>query len=402
MIRASGTAMVEPANPIEPAFAVPVTVAPHSLQQVYSILTDEEVEQPRSRLFRGLEFVGALAAAAQGTFSFGAQAAKNVALFTGIVVPEGKKLWPDRWPGYQRNLVNYAMPDLLKVPSGSVVDHKFLFFSKKDVDGLISDANLFTVTDDTGVSRPISGERAGAKPKTFVISLAFDTLDVRFERVFPVAKFGTRDTLLSLSSQAADLGAQYDSMHRWISSASPSETLQGLTRPEWDAAQKAVKTLQGTTSKLPDALKDRIKSAASGAQALLDALAPKGTPAAGKDGNTLTSDLFSKAPTGEAAVSDAASRLKDILQRLNGGVDPELFSEDAASLGKTVEDATRAMAFYRGAATTLKRLVASLQALAQASSSGDATAAATALSDIEPALEDLKRNKPSVVTLALQ
>ena len=42
--------------------------------------------------------------------SFGIQAAKNVAFLTGIVIPEGKKLWSDRWPGYQRNIVNYAMP----------------------------------------------------------------------------------------------------------------------------------------------------------------------------------------------------------------------------------------------------------------------------------------------------
>lgn len=137
MITATGRALVEAKGGgcPQPAYTLPISVVPSSLQQTFRILDDEESSQPRAWVFRSLEFAGALTTAAISAFFAPVNATKALALFTGVGIPEGKKLVPDRWPGYKSNIVAFAMPDLIKVPAASVSDHKLLFFSKKNLEG---------------------------------------------------------------------------------------------------------------------------------------------------------------------------------------------------------------------------------------------------------------------------
>src|SRR5262249_29033136 len=116
MIRAEGRAIVEPENNEQPSYTVPVSIAPQSLDQIYTILDDEGVEMPRAWTFRSLEFIGALGSAWNAAFSNSLRVSKNLGLLTGVFIPEAQKLSPDRWPGYKRNIVQFAMPDLIKVP----------------------------------------------------------------------------------------------------------------------------------------------------------------------------------------------------------------------------------------------------------------------------------------------
>ncbi len=137
MVRAKGRAIVEsPTKSGVPLrFTVPVEVAPHSAQQIYSILSDEAVNEPRAVVFRAFELAGAVASAY--TLSFGADTFTKdaIQLATGIGVPAFSKFWTDRLPGYQRNIVNFAMDDLVKIPKGGVTSHKFLFFPKDKIEG---------------------------------------------------------------------------------------------------------------------------------------------------------------------------------------------------------------------------------------------------------------------------
>lgn len=212
MITASGRALVEAqvekgSNACgKPAYTLPVTVVPSSLQQTYTILNDEEVTQPRSWVFRGLEFAGSLASAAAAAFG-GSVVVQAIGLFTGNAIPEGKKLVPDRWPGYKSNIVQYAMQDLIKVPSNSISDHKLLFFSKKNIQGIISDQTFYLEVGRSGKTEnvnPVSRNMLGfwshntSVPSVHVISLAFDSLDLRFEKVFDVGKLSIKDRITVL------------------------------------------------------------------------------------------------------------------------------------------------------------------------------------------------------------
>jgi hypothetical protein len=197
MITASGRAIVEPWQardktwPWEKvdkkwqSFTVPVTVVPSSLQQTYSILDGEEVNQPRPFIFRTLEFIGALATGVTATFSPSLIVSKSIGLYTGVGIPASAKFVPDRWPDYKKNLVNYAAPDLLKVPANASADHKLLFFSKRDIELLIMDQTLFgevAKIDKTSADWEVIAHTPQS-PDVRVISIAFDNLDVRFEKV---------------------------------------------------------------------------------------------------------------------------------------------------------------------------------------------------------------------------
>lgn len=196
MITAYGRLLVEPVgDEHEPSFTLPVMVVPSSLQQTFTILDDEEANRPRAWTFRALEFVGVLASAATSAFGLSLDVSKGISLFTGVGIPGGQKLFPDRWPGYKRNVVAYGMPDLIKVAANSVTDHRFLFFPKKDIELVIADHNMFPDSANKKVverldrtSRYFYGKNVtSVAPNVRVISLAFDNLDVRFEKVTPPA-----------------------------------------------------------------------------------------------------------------------------------------------------------------------------------------------------------------------
>lgn len=205
MIRVEGRAIVEPDKETdEPIYTIPVTVVPQSLQHVYSIVDGTEGEQARAWVFRGLEFVGALGTAinALGPVT---RATANMGLFTGVAIPETKKLWPDAVPTYRKNIVDYAMPDLLKVSANSQTGHKYLFFSKKDIETVVSNPQMYLrdwqdcVFDGSNaytncLKRKINRE----SPKARVISLAFDHMDIRFDNVTDITTDTAKADLLRL------------------------------------------------------------------------------------------------------------------------------------------------------------------------------------------------------------
>lgn len=192
MITANGRVLVEPKNASNcwesvPSFTIPVELAPQSLEHVYTMVDDEEVNQSRAIVFRTLEFIGALAASASGAFGGPGDLTSGIGLFTGVAVPEGRRLWPDRWPGYERNVVAFSMPDLFKVPKGSVAGHKYIFFSKKKLEGIIADQNFFGEF----------GERA-EHPNISVAEVGFNQLEIPFENVFSVAESTLQEQVAAL------------------------------------------------------------------------------------------------------------------------------------------------------------------------------------------------------------
>jgi hypothetical protein len=354
LIRATGTALIEPKNPLEPSFSVPVTVVPHSLQQIYTVLQDDEVNQPRPTVFRTLEFIGALASGINAATAVGVHAAKNIGLFTGIGIPEAKKLWPDRWPGYERNIVNYAMPDLLKVGASSVADHKFLFFSKRDIDGLVSDPYLFgSLRDD----EKISGDIGKAKPDAYVISLAFDNLDIRFEKVFEIASLTTRDQALDLITDIANLIDALNGVKPWVSTNASAMSLFDLPQATWVQADKDLSSAVANEKKITLASptnKDLEDNALTPIRKLLDAIKPSATDSA------LANDLLGNGQFGLKAISTVRDQVTAMTKRMTAGVDPSTLKDQVDAATKTAAGTQATIAFYRGVATGVKQLAAQI------------------------------------------
>ena len=374
MIRAAGTARVEPkASLKEPAYAVPVSVVPHSLSQIYKLIQDEEVDQPRARTFRGLELFGALATGIGAITSAGLQATRNLGFFTGIFIPESKKAWPDRWPGYQANIVNFAMPDLMKVPSNSVADHKFLFFSKQEIDGLVSDPNLFAA----GTILPGSKvQREDGKPDAFVISLEFDNLDIRFEKVFQVATVTTRDQTLDLGTDLAKLLANMAEVKDWYSSVPKAQL--GMTTADWTRlqnllaeAETAANSLTGNAALDAAETKSLQEKAFATIRKLLNAMK------AGDRTTALYVDLLGPGKFSEASLAAQTEKLRRVTQRLNAGADPEMMKDQVDEIAKVVNGNKTVLRFYQGLTRTLLDSEANLIAVRDALRSlgeGDTTA----------------------------
>jgi hypothetical protein len=185
MIRASGRAMVEPTDGT-PRFSMPVAVSPQAREHVYAVMERQEVTEVRSVAFRAMTFAGALATALANGFSWGDDAIRGIGIYTGVGVPEGQKLWPDLYPAYKRNLVNYAMAAHVKVPRTSTSTASFIFFSKRDVETLVLDSNLFGKATEGRLEwlSPSPFDKRGEEtPNSYVISLAVDSLDIPYEIV---------------------------------------------------------------------------------------------------------------------------------------------------------------------------------------------------------------------------
>lgn len=189
-------------------FTVPVQLVPQSLEHIYTMIDDAEVGQGRSLIFRGLEFVGALASAATAAFGASTDLISGVGLLTGVAIPEGKTLWVDRWPGYERNIVSFAMPDLLKVPGGSISGHKYIFFSKNKLEAVVSDKNLFGHF----------GGRQPKQPKIAIASVQFDALEIPFEEVFVPTARTLIDRVNAVRAELPSLRERLRTIERgWIS-----------------------------------------------------------------------------------------------------------------------------------------------------------------------------------------
>jgi len=351
MITAYGRAIVEPVGD-EPSFTVPVMVVPSSLQQTFTILDDEEANQPRAWTFRALEFVGALTSAATSAFGFSLDVSKGVSLFTGVGIPEGKRLFPDRWPGYKRNVVIYGMPDLIKVPANAVTDHRFLFFPKKDIELVIADHNMFT-----GFAETLGGDRkiveqldrtsryffgkniASVAPKVRVISLAFDNLDIRFEKVFEV-KAGTRDEITRLLGEVPRAIDAMASIQGWTESPSLQSTplASGITEGRRQEIKKLIDAARGAQKGNADSL------------AVLELVADVT--------NALAPDRVGKELLEDPELSlDRLKRLNDRVTEINrqiaGGVDPERYADEVRTIREALQVAVGTREFLIRAARTV-------------------------------------------------
>ncbi len=242
-MRARGRAIVEsPTKSGAPLrFTVPVEVAPHSAQQIYSILSDESVNEPRAVVFRAFELAGAVASAYALSFGADILTKDAIQLSTGIGVPAFSKFWTDRLPGYQRNIVNFAMDDLVKIPKGGVTSHKFLFFPKDKIEGMIIDQHSYA--ERTFTQRLFSGVRSGRatdsmpQPTAFVAYLTFDNLDIPFENVFQPEPANDRQRLLDLNvdinTQLARRTAIRDT---WLSGSSSARFAGLAAKSSFDAS----------------------------------------------------------------------------------------------------------------------------------------------------------------------
>lgn len=178
MIKASGRALICPPSDASlggPVFnyTVPIEVVPQSVEQVYTLVSDTKAGQSREWVFRSLEFAGALATATVVAFKPEVDLIKGMAMFAGVVLPGAKALWPDDVPGYQRNIIAFGMPDLVKINGKSTVGHKVLFFSKEKLQLMVSDPMQFGFRKGNEVHHP----------EQYVIQLAFDSLMVTFDNI---------------------------------------------------------------------------------------------------------------------------------------------------------------------------------------------------------------------------
>jgi len=250
MIRAKGRALVEAAierprtktrtNDQQPSdkirFTVPVEVAPHSAQQVYAVLTDNSVDETRAITFRALEMAGSIASAYALSFNVGTAAKDAVQLATGVGVPAFSKFWTDRMPGYERNVVNFAMEDLVKVPKGGVASHKFLFFPKDKIEAIIIDQYSYgkfgtalgkakSILKDAIPGVEADASKTVQQPDAFVAYLTFDNLDVPYEHVFQVEEQNIKEVALRTLNDLREVSALRDNLAIAVSGNIDESTL---------------------------------------------------------------------------------------------------------------------------------------------------------------------------------
>lgn len=265
MITASGRLLVVPEtkNACEkvapPAFTIPVEIAPQSLEQIYAMVDDEETDQLRSTVFRSLEFVGALAAATTGAYSDSNDLLTGVGLFTGVFIPELDRLWTDRWPGYERNVVNFSMPDLFKVPKGAVAGHKYVFFSKNKLEGIIADQQYFDVSFRDNLKAPYAA----------VAQVRFDSLDIPFENVFAVAAVSFERQAANLKSDLPRVIDQIARIERHWEVNDGSFLFGRLTKKQLDDAETILNTALAAASGYARGSFDTNKAAAVSASDVL-------------------------------------------------------------------------------------------------------------------------------------
>jgi len=349
MVRAYGRALVVPNDNTLPTYTIPITVAPHSLQQIYAILADEEVNQSRPEVFRGLEFIGALATAVNALSVNAVRAGKNIGIFTGVFTPELRRAWPDRWSGYQRNLVNFAMPDLMKVPASSVADHKYLFFSKKEIEGLIQDQNIYaTSPNDRAIAKHVRQE-SKQTPDVVLISIGFDNLDIRFEKVFDISKSTARDEVLELT---IELPRQIEEFKTLKASWMTGKTgFSNLSKADFDDMRKLILASIAKQGNRKDSIKptrDNINDdVLKPIYSLTEAIEPKG-------GSALDNDLLSKSDFSLAALEALAAPLHRTTQDFARGVDSQAIASDVSKIKETLKAAKNALEFYRRVADFLK------------------------------------------------
>ena len=356
LIKAYGRALVEPA-PIDrmTRFTRPIEIAPQSEQQVYTMVqspkgtifdsddlgTDRQAA--RDWIFGSLEFAGAMAAAYGTGFGASEDYLKAVALATGAGIPGLDKLFADKRPFYLLNIVNFAMPDLVKIPRGGSLDGKYLFFSKGRLQAVLQDPQL--KLEDTNPNQ--------FNYATFfarVIYLEFDTLQIPFENTTETSGTTNLASQVELlrTTATATLGDYGKIQNNW-QQIGPDVTgaLAGITTT---LTADAFNSLQkGLTNALQ---KDAGISATNyaGIAGLTNLLLALQTSANLLKPASLTSNLWTSADYGQPKLTTALNELQNVETGLLQGQPDSLFQNTVDSVAKTVNPAQAWLAYYKGLA----------------------------------------------------
>jgi hypothetical protein len=346
MISATGSAIVKPQDDSKPTYIVPIQIPPQSPIQVYAILDEQADFQPRSWVFRSLQFIGALGTATITSYThIPSYVSKGVPIFTGVAIPAAEQLWPDTWPGYERNLVNFSLPELVKISKLSTTPPKYIFFSKKDLELLISDPTMF----DNSSFVPFSTKAItdSKPPAVRVVSLAFDNLDIPFETVTTPGVTDLRETLNGLQgSLSTQLGRLQAAQMLW---ASRIQFTDGVTFANLNLISSTLSRLATGLDALPatDSTRQAVDELSGLAKILLTAKDPT---------SALYKSLFTD--TGQPVPSlvelqPFAPEVSQLQTRLSDGGDPGPMQVTATTIEKQL-DANRAyFEFLMQAATAL-------------------------------------------------
>lgn len=347
-------------------FTIPVEMSPQSLEQTYTMVDDADVGQPRSVVFRSLEFVGALATGITTAFFSSLTTSQALGIFTGIAIPEGRKLWTDPWPRYKRNIVAFAMPDLLKVPQGSIAGHKYIFFSKNKLDAIVSDQNLFGNFNDGKIEQP----------NVAIAQVQFYALDIPFEKVFTVEAVNFQDRVATLREELPALITSFKDIDRTWKEQTGSRLLGILKWEDLNDLTAQLKMTEIATTKQRQVDEAATTSFGKARRSAVDSLRtlenelteiarvidsidedgkkPLDAPLLNTIKNKIASPLTSLAST--SVVTSKLSAALKALATLE--IDPTIYPGDAALLGVSREGLARFGAAFNDVAGLLNPLAA--------------------------------------------
>ena len=362
LIRARGRALVETTVKPYVRFTVPIEVAPHSATQLYTLLDDEDVNETRSIVFRTLEFVGTLGAASVVAFQDGINTTwKNVTqLYTGVFIPEAKKLVPDRMPGYKRNIVNFAMADLVKVPRGGVTAHKYLFFPRNKIEGMIIDhysygPQLYTI-DILNPSGGFEQAQSFEQPDSFVAFLVFDNMEIPFQQVVPLAPSDLPMALMDLTdSYESEIKFRQEIMDKWSSSTPKNAYLfVNLRRDTYNSISKRIDLTYSQwniySAKNDPEEKKLIHEECRKLLASLKAYSDSINPESGSYYDLLVNNN----EYGVKRLNSVLEELKAINRAILSGADPKRYEERKNNAETLLELVKSISAFYKSGAVLLK------------------------------------------------
>lgn len=331
LIKAYGRALVVPPDTTAgPAFTIPIEVAPQSQQQVYTMVQNGKSFKAREWIFRTLEFAGAMAAGFGGAFGASHDYLQAVSLATGAAIPGLKTLWPDQVPFHLLNIVNFAMPDLVKVPKNGSLDGKYLFFSKGQLQAVLQDPQMLGASDWLLKLKPSSA--FGAQ----VVYLSFDTLDIPFENATsnPEEEVATR--IATLKSKANAVLTSYQQLREgWL--AGESGSIGELLRSNYVTLASAVTNAAHMLEKLDEKDINRV--------AALPDLEDAVKRLAVLDPAWITRELVDSTSLGSLPLTSALQKLGEIETSLLAGRPAALYRDSVGQLGKGIEAADEWVAY---------------------------------------------------------
>ena len=348
MIKASGRALIVPGPNSAlggPAlnFTIPIEVAPQSTEQVYTMVSDSKPHETREWVFRSLEFTGGLATATAIGFNANLDLIKAVGLFSGVVIPGAKALWPDDVQGYMRNVIAFGMPDLVKINGKSSFGHRVLFFSKEKLQLMVSDPLQFQ-TRNSPDGRTAEIEH----PDQFIIQLAFDSLMVTYDNITSPTK-GTVEERLADARRAAD--AQVADLRQIAQSwtGTPGDLYARQLRFEdWAELRQWLDLLAsaGPATTLPAEARDQAVATLAAWRQLHGLLGPA----------TIKANLTNHETFGLAALERLAQDLDNAQGAVASGNSAQMYQSRLANAEGAVKRAGDLVAFHRQVAVQLREI----------------------------------------------